>query len=228
MTVLAVGAHPDDIELGCGGALLAHRQAGEAVWMLVLTTGTAAGSGAIRRNEQQVVARRLGAELLWGEFTDGEIPSGKQTIQVIDDAIALSGASVLYTHAEHDAHQDHRVVAQASLSAGRNLATIFGYETPSTSAFMPTTFVSIAELVSAKVELIAAHRSQVNRGARVDLEVVTAQARVRGHHGRLTLAEGFETYRAVFTPGAAINVHSGHRHATAAVGLDTMAITDRS
>ena len=74
MTILAIGAHPDDIELGCGGALLAHRRAGEAVWLLVMSAGTGGGVSAIRKHEQSVAARRLDAELLWGDFADGEIP----------------------------------------------------------------------------------------------------------------------------------------------------------
>ena len=204
MTVLAIGAHPDDIELGCGGALLAHRRAGEAVWLLIMSSGTEGGPPAIRRHEQCVAARRLQAEVLWGGFRDGEIPNGKPAIQVVDDALALSGARIVYTHAHGDSHQDHRHVAQATLSAARNLTTILGYETPSTTRFAPNTFVSLVGLLEAKLELIGAHSSQIERASRVDLDVVAAQARVRGHQGRLAFAEAFEAERLQFLIGASV------------------------
>ena len=72
--VLAVGAHPDDIELGCGATLLAHSAAGDAVTMLVMTGGeNGPGDDATitgRRLEQEQAARTLGARLLWGGQVD--------------------------------------------------------------------------------------------------------------------------------------------------------------
>ncbi len=195
MTVLAIGAHPDDIELGCAGALLAHRRAGERVWLLVMSAGTAGGPSALRRSEQAIVARRLDAELLWGGFEDCAIPDGRAAVEVIEDALALSGARIVYTHAQRDAHQDHRNVASATLSAARNLTTVLGYETPSSIDFAPNTFVSIDGYVEAKLALVGAHASQVQRCERVDLDVVAAQARTRGHLARLRFAEGFEATR---------------------------------
>ncbi len=195
VNVLAIGAHPDDIELGCGGALLAHRRAGHNITMLVMTDGSANSPAAVRTLEQQTVARRLDATLLWGGFHDGDIPAGKTAVQTIDRAIETSGAHVVYTHAPNDAHQDHRSVASASLAAARNIASYYAYETPSTSAFTPNVYLAIDDLLAHKIELIEQHHSQIARRGRVDPLVVEAQARVRGHHGRLGLAEAFESPR---------------------------------
>ena len=72
MRVLAVGAHPDDIELGCGGALLAHRARGDEITLLVMTTGEEGPQDARSRiREQEDAAALLGATLLWGGFPDG-------------------------------------------------------------------------------------------------------------------------------------------------------------
>jgi LmbE family N-acetylglucosaminyl deacetylase len=196
MKVLAVGAHPDDVELGCAGALLRHAARGDQVWILVMTDGE---RGIVpdmsRRAEQCTAARALGAELIWGGFHDGFVPDGPESISVIDDALERSGAQILYTHAPDDTHQDHRATAAASLAAGRRLPTILQYETPSTRHFDPTVFVDIGESVQQKLAAIRSHMSQVLRDGPVDLDVLEAQARFRGFQGRVTAAEAFEAAR---------------------------------
>jgi LmbE family N-acetylglucosaminyl deacetylase len=196
MQVLAVGAHPDDIELGCGATLVRHVARGDAVTILVMTNG---GRGTLdgmsRRAEQEEAARAMGARLVWGGFEDGEIPSGPAAIDVIDFAVAASGAGVLYTHAADDTHQDHRATAEASLAAGRRIPTILHYETPSTSRFEPTVYIDVSTELDTKLEALRAHLSQVLRAGPVDLEAVEAQARFRGFQGRVRFAEAFEPAR---------------------------------
>jgi LmbE family N-acetylglucosaminyl deacetylase len=196
MNVLAIGAHPDDIELGCGGALLRHAARGDHVSILVMTDGERALLDDMsRRTEQESAAKLLGAELLWGGFHDGFVPEGPESISAIDDAIERSGAQILYTHAPDDTHQDHRATAAASLAAGRKLPTILQYETPSTRHFDPTVFVDIEESLQAKVSALRSHLSQVLRHGPVDLDVIQAQARFRGFQGRVGAAEAFEVAR---------------------------------
>src|SRR5579871_1121812 len=70
--VLAIGAHPDDVELGCGATLAAHRARQDEVALLVLTTGEQGPQAAASRvEEQQQAADKLGATLYWGSFDDG-------------------------------------------------------------------------------------------------------------------------------------------------------------
>src|ERR1700694_5144886 len=76
-SVLAIGSHPDDIELGCAGALLAHKAAGDRISILVMTGGEN-GPGSLqeiigRRFEQEAAARLLGAELFWAGLFDCEV-----------------------------------------------------------------------------------------------------------------------------------------------------------
>ena len=120
MNVLAIGAHPDDIELGVGGTLIRHISRGDRVTFLVMTRGELGiHEDASRSGEQLRAAEAMGAELLWGGFRDGAVPSGAEAITVIDEAILRTEASLVYTHAPDDTHQDHRSTSIASRNIWR-------------------------------------------------------------------------------------------------------------
>jgi LmbE family N-acetylglucosaminyl deacetylase len=194
--VLAVGAHPDDVELGCGAALIAHRARGDEVALLVLTHGESGPqAGSPRTEEQREAARILGAALHWGGFRDGAVPDGRATVAVIERALRELGADVVYTHVPRDTHQDHRAAGAASLAAARGTSRVLMYETPSTRGFAPTVFIDAAPSLEGKLAALRAHMSQVLKNRMVDLEAVEAQARYRGFQARLRHAEGFETER---------------------------------
>jgi len=210
MRVLAIGAHPDDIELGCSGALLVHRRAGHELAMLVMTGGERGPRGMTsRRTEQEEVARALGAELHWGGFTDGAVDGGHRGVTVVEAAIASARADVIYTHGLADTHQDHRATAEATFAASRRNARVLCYETPSSIAFAPHVYVDIDGVVEEKLDLLRMHLSQVLGSGPVDLEAVEAQARFRGYQGRVRHAEGFTTHRLLWEPdlvGTAVKV----------------------
>jgi LmbE family N-acetylglucosaminyl deacetylase len=196
VNVLAVGAHPDDIELGCGGTLLAHSRRGDRLGMLVMTTGEQGPQAARSRVlEQEDAATILGAELLWGTFEDGAVPEGRPAIDVIQDAVKAFDAHVVYTHFPNDTHQDHRATAVATLAACRRLSRVLMYEAPTSVGFAPSMFVDVKGLVEDKVEVLRAHVSQVLKNGLVDLEAIEAQARYRGFQARVREAEAFETDR---------------------------------
>lgn len=203
MRVLAIGAHPDDVELGCGGALLRHVAQGDTVSILVMTTGQRGTVGDTSRvHEQQDAARVLGVRLLWGGFDDGSVPGGPDAITVIDRAVEDSQAEVMYTHAAADTHQDHRSTAIASQAAARRIGSVLCYETPSSQNFEPNVFIEIDEVLEAKLAALRAHWSQVLRAGPVDLQAITAQARFRGFQGRVQHAEAFESNRFVWDLGS--------------------------
>ena len=199
MNILAIGAHPDDIELGCGGALLAHRRRGDALTLLVMTTGERGPQSARSRiAEQQDAADALGADLLWGGFEDGAVPDGRAAVDVIQSALLASGADLVYTHTPRDTHQDHRATAVASLAACRRIARVLMYESPTSQSFQPSVYVDVGGVVQAKCDLVRAHVSQVLKNGLVDLEAVAAQARYRGFQCRMQYAEAFESERFVW------------------------------
>jgi LmbE family N-acetylglucosaminyl deacetylase len=198
LNVLAIGAHPDDIELGCGAALLAHGRAGHDVTMLVMTAGLGPAEQRARPEEQEEAAALLRARLEWGGFEDGLIPPDGPAVRIIEDAIVRTGAEVVYTHAPGDSHQDHRAVAAATAAAARRTQRVLCYESPTSLGFSPTHFVDVDGLVEAKLGLIRAHLSQVMKNGLVDLEAVEAQARFRGFQARVRQAEAFEATRFVW------------------------------
>jgi LmbE family N-acetylglucosaminyl deacetylase len=196
MRVLAVGAHPDDIELGCGATLLAHQTRGDEVTLLVMTTGERGPQDARSRiGEQEDAAALLGASLIWGGFEDGNVPEGRDAITVVQRAIAQSSPDLIYTHTPRDTHQDHRATAAAVLSAARRMRQVLLYESPTSIQFTPSIFVDVAALIEDKMDLVRAHMSQVLKNGLVDLEALEAQARYQGFRARLRYAEAFETDR---------------------------------
>jgi Uncharacterized proteins, LmbE homologs len=228
MNVLAIGAHPDDVELGCGGALLGHVERGDTVTLLVLTNGErGVHAGRSRVHEQQRAANLLGAALHWGRFTDGEIPaSAHDLIGKIDDVIAATSADLVYTHSPIDTHQDHRATASATLAGARRVPSILFYETPSTQDFSPAVFVDLSAPLERKLRLVNAHESQILRDGPVDVEALTALARFRGSQCRLRYAEAFQVSRLLWdlSPGAAMRAANPPLRA---VAEQTEAIAER-
>ena len=69
MNVLALGAHPDDIEYGCGGMLTKYAEKGHDVFLWIASDGSLGGEGAVRRQEQTDSALIIGArEVFWGDY----------------------------------------------------------------------------------------------------------------------------------------------------------------
>ncbi len=201
MNVLAIGAHPDDIELGCGGALLAHRRAGDTITLLVMTSGELGSQGdAPRVLEQEESADLLHATLRWGGFEDGLVPEDRHSVSLIESVAQSSQTDMIYTHALGDTHQDHRATHGATLAAARRASRVLCYESPSTTSFTPNLYVDLDDRLEDKLELLRSHISQVLRNGPVDLDAVEAQARFRGFQARRHHAEAFETHRFVWTP----------------------------
>ena len=199
MRILAVGAHPDDIELGCAGTLLAHVARGDEVSLLVMTTGEQGPQAARSRvREQEDAARVLSANLFWGGFPDGAVPESREAIQAVERAIAESGAELIYGPSPADTHQDHRATASATLAAGRRCSRILTYESPTSSGFSPQLYIDVEPYLEGKLKAIRSHTSQVLKNHLVDLEAVEAMARYRGFQARIRIAEAFEAQRFVW------------------------------
>lgn len=196
MNILAIGAHPDDVELGCGATLAAHTARGDNVAMLIMTTGEQGPqAGCSRVREQEHAAEILGARLFWGNFRDGAVPEQRETVELIDAVMGEIEADLIYTHSTEDSHQDHRVTARMSLSAGRRTQRYLTYEAPTSRAFVPCLFVNVEGFMDKKLEALRAHHSQVLKNRLVDLDAIEAQARYRGFQARMRCAEAFGVER---------------------------------
>lgn len=199
MNILAIGAHPDDIEIGCGGTLIKYARKGHKVFLLVLTCGDVGGDPEIRKKEQELSAKKMGAQkVFWGNFKDTYATDARSLITVIEEVINEVKPQTVFINYLHDVHQDHRAVAKACLSATRYIKEVLYYEVPTTNQFEPETFVDIGAVLEDKLELLRIHVSQVDR-TRVEnlsiLEVAKSCANFRGFQARVKYAEGFKTIR---------------------------------
>ncbi|HET9141714.1 PIG-L deacetylase family protein [Actinophytocola sp.] len=194
--ILAIGAHPDDVEIGAGATLLAHRAAGDEVTVVILSSGARGGCAQIRAAEAQAAADRLGARLFLYDLPDTEISAGKATIELIESVVHAVRPDLVYTHSAQDTHQDHRAVHQAVLVAARSVATVACFQSPSTTMdFRPNRFVDVSAHIRGKLELLACFASQQAIRDYLAEDLVLATARYWSRHAGTPYAEPFEVVR---------------------------------
>ena len=179
LDLLAVGAHPDDAEISCGGTLAAACAQGYAVGVLDLTRGELGTNGTpeIRAAEAAEAARALGIRGRWNAaLPDGGIDShdAEQTRRVVGWLRRLRPA-ILLGHFAQDRHPDHvqasQLLDRASYFAGLVRYKAEGetfrpsgrYHFASRIGFTPSFVVDITETWETKRRAILAHRSQVHR-----------------------------------------------------------------
>jgi LmbE family N-acetylglucosaminyl deacetylase len=161
VNILAIGAHPDDIELGCGGLIVKAAKGGHNVYMYTLTRGEAAGDPYRRINELIDSARVVGAKKLWiDNFPDTHLSVTSDLINHIENIIQMTQADLVLTHSSYDIHHDHRATSAATIEAGRFAHNILAYEIPLSRDFKPQVFHDISDVINEKVFLISLFKSQ--------------------------------------------------------------------
>ena len=198
MKILGIGAHPDDLEFGCGGTLCKMAAAGHKIHMLVMTRGAVGGDPELRCAEQERSARMLGARLYWGGFEDTGVTLSRDLIRAVEERIEAVKPDLVFVNHAADTHQDHRSVAQAVETAARYCKNLLFYEVPTTQDFDPGIFVDIGGVITRKVALLKCHRSQVYKTRVKNLSIVEsakAAAMFRGYQDRVKYAEGFVARR---------------------------------
>jgi LmbE family N-acetylglucosaminyl deacetylase len=194
--VLAIGAHPDDVEIGCGGALAKHRADYDVLHILTLSRGAVGGDVNVRAVEAHDAAALLGARLEMANLRDTFITDGAETISIIEAEIRELRPTHVYTHSLEDTHQDHRAVHAASLVAARGVPNVYCYQSPSsTTEFKPHRFVDITHFIDRKIELIGAYKSQVDRMESIQPDVILSTARYWGRFAGYVLAEPLRIVR---------------------------------
>lgn len=194
--VLFVGAHPDDVELGCGGTIAKHLELGHNVYVAVLTRGEQ-GFHAPDLAEGRAALAYLGIpseNIYFGNFPDGSVPQTRESVQFIEDVVKRHDITRIFTHTTRDRHQDHRAVSYAASSAGRNTAEVLLYRSPSTHTnFDPHYFIQLDDRhVQAKLGALGKYETQVQKGI-VNLSAIEALAKVDGFNANhVSYAEAFE------------------------------------
>jgi LmbE family N-acetylglucosaminyl deacetylase len=194
--VLAVGAHPDDVEIGVGGILARHVAAGHEVTILTLSGGEQGGVAAERADESIRAAEILGCRLVHTDLVDTSVSEGGETIATIKQVIDEIQPQTVYTHTARDVHQDHRNVHSATLVAARGIPRVYCYQAPSTTVeFHPTRYVAIDDFLERKMAAIAAFGSQTAVRAYLDPELLRATARYWARFTTARYVEPLEVIR---------------------------------
>jgi LmbE family N-acetylglucosaminyl deacetylase len=188
MNALAIGAHPDDLEVFCGGTLARYAQSGARVMMCSVTDGRAHPPGdpdrisALRRAEAQAAADMIGAELFWLGVPDAELVGDLTTLQKFVDLIGRAEPHIIITHASGDYHHDHNLtsrlvtdavqMAYVQYPATRRsipvafMASALGIE------FAPEDYVDISTVWETKLNMVLQHRTQFLSGPPYDPDQV--------------------------------------------------------
>ncbi|MCX7705723.1 MAG: PIG-L family deacetylase [bacterium] len=215
--VLGIGAHPDDLEISCGGTLAKFTLQGWQVMMVSVCKGDKSGNDNgresiidVRRKEAKLSAGIIGAKCSTLGFSDSEIFTGKDLRDVIIDLIRDMKPDVVITHYPEDYHADHRLVA-SEVSSSVYIASSKRYKTrnrpinfipvlyfmePLTGiGFCPTEYVDITETMDRKIQMLKQHKSQLlaikRRGGIDIIQLVKDTAKFRGWQSGVKYAEGF-------------------------------------
>lgn len=219
MNILAIGAHPDDLEILCAGTLARYAQQGHAVFMASFTSGNMGDLqipppelARIRKTEAEASAAILGAHLLWPGIDDELVFPNEEQRRVMIDLLRQADPDVIFTHGPNDYHSDHRYVSQLvfdsyfqkglphlprqNQAACRfGCAQVYYMDNLGGIGFSPAEYVDITAAMDTKRRMLECHQSQVKpmrELARTDLaELIEVQARFRGLAAGCRYAEGF-------------------------------------
>ncbi|MGW1227003.1 PIG-L family deacetylase [Streptomyces sp. NPDC001478] len=197
VSMLVVGAHPDDVEIGAGGTI--HRRVDEGwdVTVLTLSQGAAGGDPERRGAEAHRAAEAMGARLVMKDLPDGHMTDDSGTVRIIEEVVADVRPDVVLVHSANDTHQDHRAVHRATLVACRQVQRLACYQSPSaTVGYHPNRFIDLRETdVKAKLAAIGAHHSQAASRWYLDEDLLRSTARYWGRFTQTRYAEPLEVIR---------------------------------
>jgi LmbE family N-acetylglucosaminyl deacetylase len=207
--ILAMGAHPDDMELEAGGTLAKWALKGNEVYLLILTSGEYRDmSGQTHKTEKLKEEAREAAkildikELIFLDYATTELPSGGKIIAEVDGIVDEIHPEVIVSHHPFDSHQDHRAAAEIMFAISRQgrikntLSCAPLPYRPNVFAFRPQLFVDISSTIDKKLEAIRCYNSQYEKyGEEKLIERVRSLARVVGWAVNNEYAESFEVIR---------------------------------
>ena len=205
MNILAIGAHFDDIELGCGGSLAKHLANGDKVFAYVATYSgyknmydEVVRPNDVAQAEGLEAMRILGVELYCGTFNTLEVEFAEalnvQVLKIVEE----KKIDWVYTHWIGDVHHDHHNLAKASLHACRHVKRILMYRSNwyhSNIQFNGNFYIDITDHWQKKVDSISAHKSELERTHKRWITFFRNEAENAGQRIGVALAEVFEVVK---------------------------------
>lgn len=225
--ILAIGVHPDDVELSCSGTLLKHIGLGYSVGLVDLTRGELGtrGTAKIRLEEAEDAARIMGAQFRDNlEMRDGLFEISEENLLKVVRSIRTYQPKILFANAIEDRHPDHgraaQLVHQASFLAGlRRIETSQNgksqipwrpknvYHYIQDRNIVPDFVTDITGYIEKKMEVIAAFKSQFYDpnskepsspiSGKDFMEFIVSKSRAFGREAGFEYGEGFTSYKKI-------------------------------
>jgi LmbE family N-acetylglucosaminyl deacetylase len=183
LSVVALGAHSDDIEIGCGGTILRLVESGvplHVTW--VVLSAVAARSAEARASADAFVSGAARTDVRVAEFRDAFFPHDAGVKEYFESLKRDLEPDVVLTHTRHDLHQDHRVVCELAWNTFRD-HLLLEYEVPKYDGDLgaPSVFVPLEERhVRRKAELLIEHFGTQRNKHWFTEDVFFSLARLRG------------------------------------------------
>lgn len=169
MKILAIGAHYDDVEIGCGGMLLKRAAQGDRITILTITNSeyTQPNSrfsrlGDVAKTEAEQAAQTIGAELICLHKTPLHLLHNEEFSYEFDRVIQQVEPDIVLTHWGGDFHSDHAAVSLSSVRASRHIGTVLLYRSNwynTEAEFKGNYYVDISDFLERKLSLIRVYKS---------------------------------------------------------------------
>lgn len=218
MNIVAIGAHPDDLEILCGGTLAKYSKKGHKIFMVHLCNGNKGGKNIspeelakIREEEAKKAGKLINAEVLGPIAPDLELYNTKEMREEVIDIIRYTRPDIIITHSPEDYMPDHIITGQLVFDAAftatlpnyktkyppyESIVPIFYMDTLVGLKFHPTHYVDITEFFEIKKEMLLCHESQYkwieNHHLSDPINIIETMARFRGLQCGVLYAEGFK------------------------------------
>ena len=203
MNILAIGAHFDDVEIGCGGTLARHIGAGDKVIVQVIThskytnhNGDLLRAQDIALQEGRAAADYLGVnELICNNYETKQVVFDHKLVEAINRVIDENEIDLIYTHWDNDIHQDHQAVAKATMAAGRKVSCLLMYRSNlymSSGDFRANYFVDISDYIDVKTTAIMMHKTELKKFGPQWIDFWKNEAYNNGQRVGVAYAESFQ------------------------------------
>ena len=219
MNILAIGCHPDDLEIGCYGTLAKYVKQGHDVAVCHVANGNLGHVEimpdelrTMRFNEAEAAAKIIGATHYSIDIDDLYVtPENDDLVRRLAGVVREVQPDVIITHYEHDYMNDHMNTYLAAFRASfgascphfdmtattpaANVCPLYHMDTVSGAGFLPTEYVDISDTIDLKLEALSCHKSQLVWMLEHDgidfVDFVRTCSKVRGYQCGVAYAEGF-------------------------------------
>ncbi len=206
--ILAIGAHFDDIELGCGGSIAKHVLNGDNVYAYVATVSGFSNpnlkpvrKNSVAKQEGISAMKVLGVKKLYtGNFKTLFVEFNEKLNIEILKIIEKNKIDLVYSHWIGDIHHDHQAVGRSALHSSRHVRNILLYRSNwynSTSSFNGNFYVDISETWEIKKKSIMKHKSEMNRTGNKWIKFFHNEAINTGQKINVRYSEVFEVVKFV-------------------------------